>query len=57
MQRLTMPLAVLALVALPSFAAAGEGCGWKHLEQSASQCSDGQVYDSSTRSCVSQANS
>lgn len=48
--RLKTALAALALAALP--AAAIADCGWHKTNQSASQCPQGQAFDSATSSCV-----
>jgi len=47
--KITFGLAALALVALPSLAAAG--CGYDRQKQ-AMTCAEGSVYDSETQSCV-----
>jgi hypothetical protein len=47
--KLTVGLAALALVALPSLAAAG--CSYGKQKQAMS-CAEGSVYDSASKSCV-----
>ena len=47
--KLTFGLATLALVALPSLAAAGCGYG---TQKQAMSCAEGSVYDSETQTCV-----
>lgn len=47
--KLTVGLAALALLALPSFAAAGCAHG---KQKHAMSCAEGTIYDSATRSCV-----
>ncbi|PRY26739.1 hypothetical protein CLV78_101840 [Aliiruegeria haliotis] len=44
-------LAAVCLAALPSLAIA-EGCGWRHIDETASQCPDGHAYDAQSGSCV-----
>ncbi|WP_198666018.1 hypothetical protein [Tropicimonas sp. IMCC34043] len=48
-------LATLALVALPAVAMAD--CSWHNTNQSASQCPQGQTFDSTAGSCVPQTTS
>ena len=45
-------LAALALAMTPSLALAWGGCGSMTPQQTASACTDGQVWDSDTRSCI-----
>lgn len=49
--KLTVGLAALALVALPSVALATGGCTYGKQKQAMS-CADGTTYDSATGSCV-----
>ena len=53
--KLTLGLAALALVVLPSFALAG-GCSFSKDRQ-AMTCADGTSYDSATQSCMPVASS
>lgn len=54
--RLKLTAAALLLTLLPAVAMA-EGCGWNHMKDSASQCPDGHVYDSTAGACVKQTTS
>lgn len=49
-------LAMLALIVSPGLALA-QGCEHGKMSQSASQCSAGQVWDETSQSCVTPANS
>jgi len=49
-------LAVLALTAAPSLALA-QGCNHAKMQQSASQCALGQVWDAATEKCVTPVSS
>ncbi len=48
--RLKMTFAALAIVAVPGLAIAE--CSWQHINQSASQCPQGQTLDESKGTCV-----
>lgn len=48
-------IAALALAAAPSLAFAG--CGWKNVEQTASQCEQGQTWDAGSQTCIAPVNS
>lgn len=56
MSKLTLTLATIALLGLPSIAAA-EGCNWQHMNETASQCTEGQVLDPATGTCVANTTS
>ncbi len=45
-------LAALALAMAPSVALAWGGCGTMKPEQTASACTEGQVWDSDARTCI-----
>ncbi len=49
-------LAVIALTLAPSLALA-MGCQDRHVQQSASQCEAGQVWNETTQSCAAPVNS
>ncbi|MFV0359563.1 hypothetical protein [Tropicimonas sp.] len=53
MKRMMLPVTLLALMVLPTIAAAE--CGWKH--ETASQCAEGQAYDQASGTCVTQKTS
>ncbi len=53
---LKTPLAALALMLLPAMAIA-EGCGFQHMNETASQCPDGHAYDKTSGACVKQTTS
>jgi hypothetical protein len=50
--KLKTTFAAIALALAPSFALAMGGCGMDHVTTSASQCEVGQVWDTSTNSCI-----
>ena len=50
-------LAAMALAMTPSLALAWGGCGSMTPEQTAASCTDGQIWDSESSSCVTPATS
>lgn len=56
--RLKVTIAALVLAAAPSLSFAA-GCSWGHERpaSTASTCADGQTYDPTTGTCVTQATS
>ncbi len=48
-------LATLALAAAPGMAMAM--CSWERTQQSASQCEQGQVWDSESQTCIAPVSS
>ena len=48
--KLKLTLAALALALAPGMASAM--CSWEKTQQSASQCSSGQVWDADSQSCI-----
>ena len=56
--RLKTTLAALALAALPTMSFAMGGCNWDRTPAStATVCGEGQTYDVTTGTCVTQATS
>lgn len=54
--RFKTTIAALMLAAFPTLTIA-EGCGWQHIEQSASPCPEGMVLDGTNGTCVKQTTS
>ncbi len=48
--KLKATLAALALMFTPAIASAM--CSWGKMEQTASACAEGQVYDADTMTCI-----
>lgn len=50
--KIKMTLAAIALTVAPNFALAMEGCGFSHVKQSASLCTEGQTWSETLGTCV-----